>query len=156
MGFASRVWARDHLAHDVGERQPCRRASTFVLSSQSLSLSPLRCIGNGARLGDDGRLATAERRSVDTNRLFGGNPLGVIVRLVVLSIVVGIVMSALDIRPENIIYHVRLLIERISRLGFGIFETAIGYFLLGAAVVIPIWLVVRLLGALGGRSDRRN
>ena len=93
---------------------------------------------------------------MDTNRLFGGNPLGVIVRLVVLSIVVGIVMSALDIRPENIIYHVRLLIERISRLGFGIFETAIGYFLLGAAVVIPIWLVVRLLGALGGRSDRRN
>lgn len=97
-----------------------------------------------------------ERDDVDRYRLFGGNPIGVIVRLVVLSVVVGIVMSALNIRPENILYHVRLLIHRISQLGFGIFETAIGYFLLGAAVVIPIWLIVRLLGLLGGRGERRE
>ena len=97
-----------------------------------------------------------EQRQVDSNRLFGGNPIGVIVRLVVLSIIVGIVMSALDIRPENILYHVRLLIQRISQLGFGIFETAIGYLVLGAAVVVPIWLVARLVGALGGRGERRN
>lgn len=36
---------------------------------------------------------------MDKNRLFGGNPLGVLVRLVVLSIIVGVVMSALNIRP---------------------------------------------------------
>ena len=93
---------------------------------------------------------------MDKNRLFGGNPIGVIVRLVVLSIIVGIVMSALNIRPENILYHVRLLIQRISELGFGVFEGALGYFLLGAAVVVPVWLIARLLGALGGRSERRE
>lgn len=91
---------------------------------------------------------------MDTNRLFGGNPLGVIVRLVVISIIVGIVMAALDIRPENIIYHIQRLVRRISELGFGIFESALGYFLLGAAVVIPVWLISRLLGVFGGRGER--
>lgn len=91
---------------------------------------------------------------MDTNRLFGGNPLGVIVRLIVISIIVGIVMAALDIRPENIIYHIQRLVRRISELGFGIFESALGYFLLGAAVVIPIWLISRILGASGGRGER--
>lgn len=93
---------------------------------------------------------------MDRNRIFGGNPIGVIVRLVLLSIIVGIVMSALNIRPETIVYHVRLLIDRISQLGFGIFESAFGYFVLGAAVVIPIWLIARLLGAARGSGDRRD
>ncbi|MGE0698382.1 MAG: DUF6460 domain-containing protein [Hyphomicrobiaceae bacterium] len=93
---------------------------------------------------------------MDRNRLFGGNPIGVIVRLVVVSIIVGIVMSALDIRPETLFYHVQLLINRISRMGFGIFEGAFGYFVLGAVVVIPIWIVVRLIGALGGRGGERR
>jgi hypothetical protein len=97
-----------------------------------------------------------ERSRVDVNRLFGGNPMGVIVRLVVISIIVGIVMAALGIRPENILYHIQLLIRRISELGFGVFEAALTYFLLGAAVVVPIWLIARLLGALGGRRERRE
>jgi len=93
---------------------------------------------------------------LDRNGLFGGSPIGVIVRLIVLSIIVGIVMSALDIRPENIIYHVQMLIHRISMLGFGIFEGVFGYFLLGAVVVIPVWIIARILGALGGGGGRRD
>jgi hypothetical protein len=88
--------------------------------------------------------------------LFGGNPLGVLIRLVVLSVIVGIVMSALGIHPGDILYHIRLLADRISRLGFGVFETAFGYFLVGAVIVIPVWIVIRLLGALGGRRDDRR
>lgn len=85
--------------------------------------------------------------SMDNNRIFGGNPFLVIVRLVVISIIVGIVMSALNIRPENLVYHLQLIIRRISELGLGIFENAFGYLALGAVVVVPIWLVMRLLGA---------
>lgn len=91
---------------------------------------------------------------LDRNSLFGGNPIGVIVRLVVLSIIVGVVMSALDIRPENILYHIQMLIHRISMLGFGVFEGVLGYFLLGAVVVIPIWIIARILSALGGGGRR--
>ncbi|MEZ5854769.1 MAG: DUF6460 domain-containing protein [Hyphomicrobiaceae bacterium] len=93
---------------------------------------------------------------MDRDRLFGGNPLGVILRLIVLSVIVGIVMSALGIHPGNILYHLQRLIQRISQLGFGIFETAIGYFLIGAVVVVPIWVIARILGALGGSRDKRG
>jgi hypothetical protein len=41
-------------------------------------------------------------------------------------------------------------------MGFGIFESAFGYFLIGAVVVVPIWLIVRVLGAVGGDRDKRN
>lgn len=90
---------------------------------------------------------------MDKERLFGGNPMGVIVRLIVLSVVVGIVFSALGIRPENLVWHVRLLLRRIYDLGFGAIGSLIDYFLLGALVVVPIWLVMRLLGAVR-RGDR--
>lgn len=88
------------------------------------------------------------------DQLFGGNPIGVIVRLVVLSIIVGIIMSALDIRPENLVWHVQRLIRGIYDLGFGALGTAFSYFLLGAVVVIPIWAIARLLGAFRQRDPR--
>lgn len=90
---------------------------------------------------------------MDRERLFGGNPMAVIVRLVVLSIVVGIVLSALDITPANLFDRARLLIQRISTLGFDAVRGALQYFLIGAVIVVPIWLVVRLL-SVGGRGDR--
>ncbi|MFM9940669.1 MAG: DUF6460 domain-containing protein [Hyphomicrobiaceae bacterium] len=92
---------------------------------------------------------------MDRNRVFGGNPLAVILRLAVLSVVVGVVMSALDIRPENLLHHLRLLFQRISALGFGAIESVFGYLVLGAVVVVPIWLVARLIGGLKSRDDQR-
>ena len=82
--------------------------------------------------------------------------LGVVVRLVLLSIVVGIVLSALNIRPRDLIYHFQRFVDFIYSLGFGAIEYALQYFLLGAVVVVPIWLISRLLGSLGrGRDDGR-
>jgi len=90
---------------------------------------------------------------MDRDRLLGGNPVGVIVRLIVVSIIVGIVLSALNINPGNIVYHVRLLFQRLYDMGFGIFESAFGYFLLGAIIVIPIWLLTRALGVFRAGRD---
>ena len=90
---------------------------------------------------------------MDRNRLFGGNPAAVILRLVVLSIIVGIVLSALNIRPDEILYHIRRLLQRLSDLGFGAVETVLQWFLVGAVVVIPIWLIVRLFGMFSNKPD---
>lgn len=90
---------------------------------------------------------------MDRNQIFGGNPLGVLVRLVVLSIVVGIVLSALGINPRNFFYHLNLLAHRIYDMGFGAVEWVLGYLILGAMVVVPIWLIARLFGVLGSRKD---
>ncbi len=91
---------------------------------------------------------------MDRDTLFGGNPLGVFVRLVVLSIVVGIVLSALGITPKNLFYHLNLLAQRLYDMGFGAIEWIFGYLILGAMVVVPIWFIARLFGLLGQTSDK--
>ncbi len=89
---------------------------------------------------------------MDPKTLFGGNPLGVIIRLALLSIVVGVVLSALGITPRNFIYHIEVLLRRIYDLGFETFDWLLQYLILGAIVVIPIWFVARLFGAFGRRK----
>jgi len=89
---------------------------------------------------------------MDRRSIFGGNPLGVIVRLILASIVVGIVLSALGITPQNFLYHIEVLLRRIYDLGFGAIDWLLQYLLLGAIVVIPIWIVARIFGIAGNRS----
>lgn len=85
---------------------------------------------------------------MDRNTMFGGNPLAVAIRLVLISIVVGIILSALGITPKNLFERLNILARRLYDLGFGVFENLIGYLILGAIVVVPIWLVARVFGLL--------
>lgn len=87
---------------------------------------------------------------MDRSRFFGDSVAGTVIRLILLSIAVGIVFSALGITPGNIVYHIQLLIRRIADLGFGTIEWAFTYFLLGAVVVIPVWLIMRLISQAKG------
>lgn len=91
---------------------------------------------------------------MDRERFLGGSTASVLIRLVLLSIVVGIVLSALGIRPDNLLYHLNLIVRRLYDMGFGAVEWIFGYFLVGAMVVIPIWLVARLIG-MGKSSGER-
>ncbi len=88
---------------------------------------------------------------MDRDTFLGGSPLGVLIRLVLLSIVVGVVLSALGITPQNFFYQINVLLRRIYDLGFGAFESVVGYLVLGAMVVIPIWLIARVI-----KTARRN
>ena len=82
---------------------------------------------------------------MDRRQFFGDSVAGTIIRLVLLSIVVGIVFSVLRITPENIVETVVRLVRNIYDLGFRFIGRAFDYFLLGAVFVIPIWFIVRLL-----------
>ena len=92
---------------------------------------------------------------MDRNDVFGGNILGVVLRLAVLSIVVGIVLSALGITPANFLYHINFMARRIYDMGFGAIEWVLQYLLLGAMVVVPVWLIARLMGLGRGTGDTR-
>ena len=85
------------------------------------------------------------------SRFFGGSPGPVILRLIGLSVVVGIVLSALNLRPQQIFNHIVGMIQRIYYMGFDAIHWAVEYFLLGALIVIPIWVIMRLL-KLGRRE----
>ena len=93
---------------------------------------------------------------MDRERLFGGNPIAVLIRLVLLSVVVGVVLSALGIHPSQLLHHLQILARRIYDMGFGAFHWAIQYFLMGAVIVFPVWLVARLIGGARRSDDRRR
>ena len=85
------------------------------------------------------------------NRFLGGSPLAVLVKLVLLSVLIGVVLSALGIDPRNIFHSLRLFIQNIWDMGFDAIRWLWQYFLLGAVIVIPIWLIMRLVNAPKGR-----
>ena len=84
-------------------------------------------------------------------RWAGGSPLGVLVRLILVSILVGVILSALGLDPFDIIQSVERLIRSIWNMGFDAFRWLWRYFLLGAVIVIPIWLLMRLFNAPRGK-----
>ena len=84
-------------------------------------------------------------------RFLGGSPLAVAFRLIMLSILVGVVLAAIGFDPWNILYSVRMLFQRLWDIGFDAVNWLWRYFLLGAVLVIPIWLVTRLLRAAKGQ-----
>ena len=84
--------------------------------------------------------------------LFGGRPLAVLIRLALISIVVGIVLAALNLDALAILEGLQRLAERVYAMGFDAVEWALQYFLLGAIIVFPIWLISRLF-KMGGRRE---
>ena len=78
------------------------------------------------------------------DRVLGGPPLAVVGRLILLSILVGVILAAIGLDPWNIIESVRALIVHIWTMGFGVVRWLWRYFLLGAVIVVPIWLLIRL------------
>jgi len=84
-------------------------------------------------------------------RFFGGSPLAVLFRLILLSILVGVVLAAIGLDPRDIVNSVQRLIRSIWDMGFEAIEWLWRYFLLGAVLVLPIWLIVRLVNAPRGR-----
>ena len=84
-------------------------------------------------------------------RFFGGPPLSVIFRLVLLSILIGVILEVLGLDPWNIMQSLRTLVVRIWDMGFDALRWLWRYLLLGAAVVVPIWLIMRLARVAKGR-----
>ena len=82
-------------------------------------------------------------------RFFGGNPALVLLRLVILSVIVGVVLAALGFSPYDIVQNIRDLAVRIYDMGFAAIEKGVRYFLLGAVIVFPVWVVMRLLKVAG-------
>ncbi len=85
------------------------------------------------------------------SRFFGGPPLAVIGKLVLLSILIGVVLATFGFDPRNIVESVRRLVSGVWNMGFDTVRWLWHYFLLGAVIVVPIWLILRLIRAPAGR-----
>jgi hypothetical protein len=84
-------------------------------------------------------------------RFIGGSPLAVAVRLVLLSVLVGVILAALGLDPRDILHSIEDLITHVWNMGFDAVRWMWRYFVLGAVLVVPIWFITRLLK---GPSER--
>ena len=90
--------------------------------------------------------------SKEISQFLGGSPVAVAVRLVLLSILVGVILSALGLDPFNIWRSLQNLVRQIWEMGFDALWWLWRYFMLGAVLVIPIWILVRLAKGTGTRA----
>ena len=98
-------------------------------------------------------------------RFLGGSPAAVLLRLVAASLVVGALMSWLGIDALDLLDGVQRAFIRLYGTGFAALRGLGGTVLGGAAVVVPVWLVLRVLSWRGpgprltqddGRRDARG
>lgn len=78
-------------------------------------------------------------------RFLGDTPLRVVIKLLVISFLVGIVMSAFGWSPLDVLHGIRDFILDIWHMGFRAIDRFLSYLLLGAAVVVPVFIILRLL-----------
>jgi len=77
--------------------------------------------------------------------------LATIVKLLVASFLVGIVLSFLDIDPLRLFQHfwetVSAVVDRVASFA----SWSVRYVVLGAIVVVPLWLIPTILRLIGRR-----
>jgi hypothetical protein len=89
--------------------------------------------------------------STALSRFLGGSPGAVFLRLLFVSLIVGAFLMWLDIRPEDIFRGILQMADHIRRLGFAAVREVANYIFAGAVIVLPIWLVLRLMNMRNGR-----
>lgn len=85
------------------------------------------------------------------NRFLGGSPAMVVLRLVVVSFVVGIFLETFGIDPVTLFDDALRAARRLVEFGLTDVRQIGGILVTGAIVVAPVWLVLRLLDAKGTR-----
>jgi hypothetical protein len=79
------------------------------------------------------------------NRFLGDTVGRTIVKLVVISILVGMVMNVFNIFPLDIVYAFRDFIVNLWEKGWAALGRFGDWLVLGAMVVIPVFILLRLL-----------
>lgn len=79
------------------------------------------------------------------NRFLGDTPLRVALKLAVVSFLVGIVMATFGWSPWDVAERIADFLSGLWYMGFDALRHFWRYFLLGAAVVIPAFVVLRIL-----------
>ncbi|MDZ4380690.1 MAG: DUF6460 domain-containing protein [Parvibaculum sp.] len=86
------------------------------------------------------------------DRLFGGPVLPTLFKLAIASIAVGVVLAVFGIKPIDLWRDFLDTLGRIWEMGFDAIDWSLQYLLLGAVVVIPIFVAVRLWSVLVARG----
>jgi hypothetical protein len=80
----------------------------------------------------------------------GGSPGPVVVKLVFASLIVGALMALLNLSPRAVLDGVVRLVRSVWEMGFDALHEVTGWLIAGAMIVVPLWLVMRLVNGRKG------
>ena len=80
----------------------------------------------------------------------GSAPGPLILKLVLLSLLVGVVLAVFDLTPWRLFHTLRYLFEELVGSGMEAVHRLLGYLASGAIIVVPIWLLIRLFSTRRG------
>jgi pilus assembly protein TadC len=113
--------------------------------------SYFRCRGasseKGLRATIRARISGINRRwrmSEQVNKFLGDSLGRTLIKLLVVSLIVGFIMAIFGWAPLDFVYGVRNFVLEVWHRGFSALGRVGDYLLLGATVVIPIFLLIRL------------
>ena len=81
------------------------------------------------------------------SRFIGGSPAAVLLRLVVVSFVVGLLLETFGFDPASLVSDAVRAARHIVEYGLTDIRQIGRVLVTGAMVVVPVWLVLRLLDA---------
>jgi hypothetical protein len=77
-------------------------------------------------------------------------------KLAVICFIVGFILVQFDITPEAIFENFGENVLKVYEASRDAVEWSAGYIVIGAVIVVPIWLLSLLFGALKARSKKRD
>ena len=80
-------------------------------------------------------------------RFVGGSPMGVLLRLIVVSFVVGLLLESFGLDPASLVGEALRMARQIVQYGLTDVRQIGRILLTGAMVVVPVWLLLRVLDA---------
>lgn len=78
------------------------------------------------------------------NRMLGDSPARTIVKLIVVSLIVGFIMAMFDLHPWDIAYGIRNFVLDLWHSGFNALGAVGDYLIAGAVIVIPAFIILRI------------
>ena len=83
------------------------------------------------------------------NNFLGDSLWRVVLKLLVASLLLGVVLATLGLSPRDLYRRAFDLVQSVWNLGFDAVLRFADYIVLGAAIVVPIFIVMRLLKMRG-------
>ncbi len=85
-------------------------------------------------------------------RFFGGSPALITLKLLIASLIIGMVLSFFGFNYDNLYHAIIQLGDWISSLGLDAVRKVGKYIILGALIVIPLWLIARFFSLFGSEQ----
>ncbi|MGL5114137.1 MAG: DUF6460 domain-containing protein [Beijerinckiaceae bacterium] len=79
------------------------------------------------------------------SRLLGGNPVSVAIKLVIVSVIVGALLHFAGLSPASLFNAIARMMRELIGSGWDAVRTVGEFALYGAVIVVPIFLLTRLL-----------